>query len=78
VTGLLEDHFANIVDTTFTARMEESLDTVESGEEDWVGILDAFYPDFHKLIEQASTIDRSRSPTSRSERNVRNATRATW
>ncbi|MDD4744366.1 MAG: type I DNA topoisomerase [Eubacteriales bacterium] len=58
VTGLLEDHFANIVDTTFTARMEESLDTVESGAEDWVGILDAFYPDFHKLIEQASTIDR--------------------
>lgn len=58
VTGLLEEHFTDIVDVTFTARMEADLDTVESGEQDWVSLLDSFYPSFHKLIEQASSIDR--------------------
>lgn len=54
VTVMLEKNFAKIVDTTFTAKMEEELDTVESGSQDWVAILDAFYPDFHALIEKAN------------------------
>ncbi|MDW7657871.1 MAG: type I DNA topoisomerase [Bacillota bacterium] len=58
VTVLLEEHFTDIVDVTFTARMEGDLDTVESGEQDWVSLLDSFYPSFHQLIEKASTIDR--------------------
>jgi DNA topoisomerase-1 len=58
VTALLEEHFSDIVDVTFTARMEGDLDTVESGEQDWVSLLDGFYPSFHQLIEKASTIDR--------------------
>lgn len=58
VTGLLEEHFSDIVDVTFTARMEADLDTVESGEQNWISLLDEFYPPFHELIERASTIDR--------------------
>ncbi len=58
VTGLLEEHFTDIVDVSFTARMEEDLDTVEAGQTDWIGLLDQFYPPFHALIEQAQTIDR--------------------
>lgn len=58
VTGLLEEHFTDIVDVSFTARMEADLDTVEAGEQDWVSLLDGFYPSFHKLIKQAETIDR--------------------
>jgi DNA topoisomerase I len=62
VTLLLEQHFKDIVDVTFTARMEEDLDTVESGKRDWVALLDAFYPPFHQLIEKAETIDRVKIP----------------
>jgi DNA topoisomerase-1 len=54
VTVLLEQNFDNIVDVTFTAEMEKSLDTVESGEQDWVSLLDQFYPAFHKKVTQAS------------------------
>lgn len=53
VTELLEDNFANIVDTQFTAKMEEKLDLVESGEVSGVELLHEFYPAFHKQIDQA-------------------------
>ena len=43
VTGMLETHFRNIVDTDFTAHMEDELDRVESGERDWVEVLSDFY-----------------------------------
>lgn len=56
VTELLEDNFANIVDSKFTANMESKLDEVEAGKEDWVDVLKDFYPDFHKAIEQADTM----------------------
>ena len=35
VTGLMKDKFPDIVDTTFTAKMEERLDQVEEGKENW-------------------------------------------
>jgi DNA topoisomerase-1 len=54
VTELLEENFDNIVDVSFTAGMEENLDTVESGQENWVEILDSFYPPFHQKIENAN------------------------
>ncbi len=42
VTEMLEEHFPDIVDTEFTAKMEERLDEVESGAESWQAILDDF------------------------------------
>ncbi len=58
VTGLLEDNFNRIVDVAFTAQMEEDLDTVESGNQDWVSLLDQFYPPFHQLVIDADSLDR--------------------
>jgi len=43
VTHLLRDHFDHYVDLKFTARMEEELDLIASGEIDWVEFLDCFY-----------------------------------
>ncbi len=43
VTQLLEKHFADYVDTQFTARMEEQLDDIADGELDWLEHLRAFY-----------------------------------
>ncbi|MBQ5799212.1 MAG: type I DNA topoisomerase, partial [Oscillospiraceae bacterium] len=53
VTELMEQRFANIVDTKFTARMEKQLDTVEEGEENWKEVLRSFYGDFSESLTQA-------------------------
>ena len=53
ITQLLEEHFTNIVDVKFTAKMETDLDKIEEGEEEWVSVLDAFYKDFAKTLTQA-------------------------
>ncbi|HOJ09629.1 MAG TPA: type I DNA topoisomerase [Clostridiales bacterium] len=53
VTGIMKNHFENIVNVQFTAQMESQLDDVEEGEKDWVDILKDFYADFHKTIGQA-------------------------
>lgn len=50
VNELLTEHFPDIVDIDFTARMEESLDEVASGEKDWLDIIRPFYAPFEKLI----------------------------
>jgi DNA topoisomerase-1 len=46
VNDLLAEHFTDVVDLAFTASMEEKLDRVAEGNEDWVGVLDAFYGKF--------------------------------
>ncbi len=43
VTHLLREHFNKYVDTQFTARMEEELDQIASGEVDWIEFLDCFF-----------------------------------
>ena len=53
VTELMEQKFPDIVDTKFTARMEETLDTVEEGKTAWKSILRDFYGDFSAELKQA-------------------------
>ncbi len=43
VTELLEDHFQDLVDTEFTARMEDELDEVAAGDRHWVELVSDFY-----------------------------------
>jgi DNA topoisomerase-1 len=43
VVGLLEEHFANLVDYGFTAAMEDDLDEIASGDEEQVPWLARFY-----------------------------------
>ncbi|MEX2570802.1 MAG: type I DNA topoisomerase, partial [Gemmatimonadota bacterium] len=43
VTGLLERHFPTLVDTRFTARMEEELDEIAEGDAAWLPYLRNFY-----------------------------------
>ena len=50
---LITEHFANIVDVDFTAKMEKDLDKVESGKTDWVHMMKKFYEDFQKSLELA-------------------------
>ena len=43
VTSLLEDHFPDLVDTGFTARMENTLDEISTGKVEWLPYLEGFY-----------------------------------
>lgn len=54
VNGLLVDHFPNIVDLGFTARMEEELDEVAEGERGWVDVVREFYEPFAERLELAA------------------------
>ena len=54
VCDLLVEHFAQLMDAGFTARMEEGLDHVAEGDSDWVELLRDFTRDFNPTLEQAS------------------------
>jgi DNA topoisomerase-1 len=51
VIEMLEEHFPDIVDSGFTATMEETLDLVAEGKKNWQEILKDFYAPFMKRIE---------------------------
>lgn len=53
VNTLIEDFFSQIVDVHFTAEMENNLDEVEEGKEDWIKVVDRFYRPFEKELENA-------------------------
>jgi DNA topoisomerase-1 len=53
VLGLMEEFFPEILDTKFTAKMEDDLDHIEEGKAEWVKVLDDFYQRFSKRLEVA-------------------------
>jgi DNA topoisomerase-1 len=53
VNGLLVEHFPDIVDISFTARMEDRLDEIARGEQGWVDVVRAFYVPFASELERA-------------------------
>lgn len=53
VNSMMTEYFAPIVDTEFTASLEDKLDTVEDGTADWHEILREFYPPFEKMLNVA-------------------------
>ena len=53
VTKLMCDHFPKVVDVNFTAHMEEDLDSVEAGKQQWQSVLETFYSDFSQTLAQA-------------------------
>lgn len=53
VHDLISQHFPNIVDLEFTARMEEDLDRIASGEMPWTEPIRTFYYPFSLQVQQA-------------------------
>ncbi len=54
VNDLLVAHFQDIVDLGFTAQMEEKLDAVEEGKENWVKLMREFYDPFKETLDRAA------------------------
>lgn len=53
VTEIMTEHFADVVGIEFTANMEKQLDSVESGDVDWVKIIKDFYAPFEIELKKA-------------------------
>ena len=53
VTQMMEDYFKEIVDTGFTAQMEDKLDEVEVKDVDWKDIIRDYYGTLEKELEVA-------------------------
>ena len=53
VNDIMKTYFPDIVDIDFTANMEERLDEVEMGKEEWKQVIRDFYPGFHEAVENA-------------------------
>ncbi len=53
VVDLLVESFDRIMDIEYTAKVEDRLDRIESGEEDWAGALDRFWKRFTKELSKA-------------------------
>ncbi len=52
VIEVLEKHFPDIVDSSFTAKMEEELDDIAEAKKDWQKVLADFYEPFMEQIEK--------------------------
>ncbi|USZ48298.1 type I DNA topoisomerase [Halomonas sp. DN3] len=55
VTERLKESFPDLMDYSFTARMEDSLDEIAEGERSWRELLDAFYQEFRGELAKAES-----------------------
>ncbi len=51
VTDFLVNHFEQILDYNFTAKVEEDFDDIAEGKVDWSKMMKDFYKDFHPQVE---------------------------
>ncbi len=63
VTALLEEHFPDLVDTSFTARMETTLDEISTGKERWLPYLTKFFKGDSGLETQVAQREGDIDPT---------------
>jgi DNA topoisomerase-1 len=66
VSKFLAGHFTQYVDYDFTAKLEDELDAVSRGEEEWIPLMEKFWGPFKELVaEKAETVDRSEATGAR-------------
>ena len=60
VSNFLTSHFTQYVDYDFTAKLEDELDAVSRGEEDWIPLMEKFWGPFKELVaDKTESVDRS-------------------
>ncbi|MEO6138286.1 MAG: DNA topoisomerase I [Luteimonas sp.] len=66
VSKFLSGHFTQYVDYDFTAKLEDELDAVSRGEEEWVPLMERFWGPFKQLVdEKTESVDRSEASGAR-------------
>ncbi len=66
VTDRLVENFTDLMDYEFTARMEGNLDDIAKGKKPWLDVLNTFYVDFTRQLQQAQSEEdgmRENNPT---------------
>ncbi len=60
VGKFLSSHFSKYVDYDFTANLEDELDAVSRGEEDWIPLMEKFWGPFKALVDdKKATLDKA-------------------
>ena len=54
VNDILKENFASVIDIGFTAQMEEQLDEIAEGKQEWTKVLADFYASFSKTLKDAA------------------------
>lgn len=70
VTDRLVENFNDLMDYGFTAKMEERLDDVADGKQDWRDLLNLFYEDFVEKLTQAQAAEQGMRPNTPTETNI--------
>lgn len=53
VNTMIEECFPDILNVDFTAQLEDQLDSIEDGKEQWIRVIDEFYQPFSKEVQNA-------------------------
>jgi DNA topoisomerase I len=61
VNDFLVEHFPNVIDFTFTARVEKEFDDIAQGKQEWEEMIENFYSKFHSKVELTENISRADS-----------------
>ena len=54
VNDFLVENFSNILDFSFTAKVEKEFDEIAEGKEDWTQMIKEFYAEFHPRVEDVA------------------------
>ncbi len=65
VNHFLSKHFSQYVDYDFTARLEDQLDSVSRGEQDWVPVMEEFWGPFKQQVEEKAQVSREEAVQAR-------------
>jgi DNA topoisomerase-1 len=58
VNKFLTEHFAHWVDYEYTAKLEDELDDISNGKEEWLPMLEKFWKDFSAQVDEKESVSR--------------------
>ncbi|MAP24179.1 MAG: DNA topoisomerase I [Rickettsiales bacterium] len=59
VSTFLEHFFKQYVEYDFTAQLENELDAISTGQENWIKVLEKFWVHFHKIVDETKGLKNS-------------------
>lgn len=65
VNDFLVEHFPNVIDFSFTAKVEKEFDDIAHGGQDWQDMIENFYGKFHTRVEETANVARADISSSR-------------